>query len=170
MNDWKGAFTGSTAASVSLPVDRWGGDQTTRYNYQLDTFNNAADWYFENNSGPNSGYPDASLFNTQVEQDQSSGTRTMATVPMVGWTTLRSTACSYSVTKYGAQQSTDPNNPDCGNGILLNGNSVVNDPTDTSEPIDQTFASAWVTYLVGKFGDAANNGVAIYELDNEPEW
>ncbi len=170
MNDWKGAFTGSTAASVSLPVDRWGGDQTTRYNYQLDAFNNAADWYFENNPGPNSGYPDVSLFNSQVELDQSSGTRTMATVPMVGWSTLRSTACSFSVAKYGAQQSTDPNNPDCGNGILLNGNSIVNDPTDTSEPIDQTFASAWVTYLVGKFGDAANNGVAIYELDNEPEW
>jgi hypothetical protein len=170
MNDWKGAFTGPTAASVSLPVDRWGGDQTTRYNYQLDTFNNAADWYFENTPGPNSGYPDASLFNTQIEQDQSSGTRTMATIPMVGWTTLRSTACSYSVTKYGAQQSTDPNDPDCGNGILLNGSPVVNEPTDTSEPIDQSFAAGWVSYLTEKFGNAANNGVAIYELDNEPEW
>ena len=25
-------------------------------------------------------------------------------------------------------------------------------------------------YLVGKFGDAAHGGVAIYDLDNEPEW
>jgi Glycoside hydrolase family 44 len=27
-----------------------------------------------------------------------------------------------------------------------------------------------VKYLVGKFGDAAHGGVAIYDLDNEPEW
>jgi hypothetical protein len=47
---------------------------------------------------------------------------------------------------------------------------VVNDPADTSEPIDQTFAAGWVNYLVGKFGNAASGGVAIYELDNEPEW
>ena len=169
-NDWVGAFTAQTAASLSLPIDRWGGDQTTRYNYQLDVYNNAADWYFENSPGPNAGYPDVSLFNSQVALDQSAGTRTMATVPLIGWTTLRSTACSFSVAKYGAQQAADPNRPDCGNGILLNGNPVVNDPTDTSEPIDQTFASGWVSFLTGKFGNAANNGVAIYELDNEPEW
>jgi len=170
MNDWLGAFTGATAGSVKLPVDRWGGDQTTRYNYLTDSFSSAADWYFENNMGSATGYPDNSLFNSQVEQDQSSGTRTMATVPMIGWTTLRSSACSYSVAKYGAQQSTDPNRPDCGHGVLLNGTPVVNNPTDTSEPIDQTFVSGWVNYLTKRFGSAANGGVAIYELDNEPEW
>jgi hypothetical protein len=75
------------------------------------------------------------------------------------------------VAKYGAQKATDPYNPDCGNGVLLNGNNVTgNDPADTSTPIDQSFASGWVTYLVGKFGSAANGGVGIYSLDNEPEY
>jgi len=170
MNDWEYAFPASVAQAANLPVERWGGDQTTRYNYQLDSFNDAADYYFENQPGPTSGYPDTSLFNTQVEQDETTGTKTIATVPMVGWTTLRSTACGFSAAKYGAQQKSDPNRPDCGNGILLNGNSVVNDPNDTSEPIDETFTAGWVKYLVGKFGNAASGGVAIYELDNEPEW
>jgi hypothetical protein len=170
MNDWEYAFPAAVAQAANLPVDRWGGDQTTRYNYQLDSFNSAADYYFENSPGTTAGYPGTSLFNSQVEQDEISGTKTMATVPMVGWTTLRTNACSYSVAKYGAQQGADPNRPDCGNGTLLNGNSVVNDPTDTSEAIDETFTAGWVKYLVGKFGNAASGGVAIYELDNEPEW
>lgn len=170
MNDWEYAFAASVAQAANLPVERWGGDQTTRYNYQLDAFNNAADWYFENTFNAASGFPDTSLFNTQVEQDEVSGTKTMATVPMVGWTTLHTNACGYSVAKYGAQQGWDPNRPDCGNGVLLNGNNVVNNPADTSEPIDETFTAGWVKYLVGKFGNAASGGVAIYELDNEPEW
>jgi hypothetical protein len=170
MNDWFDALTPSILKSTNLPVERWGGNQTTRYNYLLDAYNTATNWYYENVPGTTSGYPDASMFNTQVVQDEAAGTRTIATVPMIGWTTLRSTACSFSVAKYGAQQAVDPNLPDCGNGILLNGNDVANDPTDTSEAIDQTFVAGWVNYLVGKFGNAAGGGVAIYELDNEPEW
>lgn len=170
MNDWFLALTPSIEQAANVPVERWGGDQTTRYNYLLDADNNAADWYFENSPGSTSGYPDTSIFNTQVAMDESTGTRTMVTVPLIGWTTQRSTACSFSVAKYGAQQGFDPNRPDCGNGILLNGSPVVNDPNDTSSPIDQTFDAGWVQFLVGKFGNAASGGVAIYELDNEPEW
>jgi hypothetical protein len=170
MNDWFHAFTAQTASAVALSVDDWTGDQTTRYNYQLDTDNGAREGFFENNPGPYAGYPDNSVFNTQVEQDQSTSTHTVATVPLIGWTALRSTACSFSVAKYGPQQATDPNHPDCGNGVLLNGNGVVNDPQDTSEPIDQSFVAGWVSYLAGKFGTAANGGVKVYELDNEPDF
>jgi hypothetical protein len=37
-------------------------------------------------------------------------------------------------------------------------------------PIDESWTSDWVKYLVGRFGNAANGGVAIYALDNEPTW
>ena len=47
---------------------------------------------------------------------------------------------------------------------------MANDPNDTSSPIDRTFDAGWVQSLVSKFGKANNGGVAIYELDNEPEW
>jgi hypothetical protein len=52
-----------------------------------------------------------------------------------------------------------------------NGCSVTgNDPTKTSTAVDSTFVGNWVSFLVGKFGKAANGGVAVYDLDNEPSW
>ena len=36
------------AAELRLPVRRWGGNATTRYNWQNDTTNTGSDWYFEN--------------------------------------------------------------------------------------------------------------------------
>src|SRR5258708_1549646 len=42
------------AADIDLPVNRWGGNATTRYNWQLDISNHAIDWYFENIDNQNS--------------------------------------------------------------------------------------------------------------------
>jgi hypothetical protein len=163
----------TTAAAANLSLDRSGGDAATRYNYQTDSYNSASDWWFENEEGSGPypvSYQENSTFNTQLEQNNAIGTKMIGTVPLIGWTTNRSGACSYSVSKYGAQQKTDTYKTDCGNGILLNGQRVVNDPTDTSTAIDETFTSGWVKYLVGRFGPGANGGVAIWDLDNEPSW
>jgi hypothetical protein len=166
----------SIPKAINLPVERWGGDSATRYNYLVDATNSAADFYFETNfpSG-NTSYPVMSQFNSQVTQDRATHTNTLATVPLIGYTTKRTAgACSYSVKKYGAQTVVDPNNTDCGTGILttaVNGSTTVkNDPTDTSMAIDQTFVGGWVKFLVGQFGPASTGGVAIYGLDNEPEY
>ena len=45
------------AAEIRLPVNRWGGNATTRYNWQNDTSNRASDWFFENipNDNPQPG-------------------------------------------------------------------------------------------------------------------
>jgi Glycoside hydrolase family 44 len=162
----------AVAKQISLPVNRWGGDATTRYNYLLDVTNSANDYYFENGINNNSAYPDVSDFNSQVSQDIATGTKTLGTVPLIGWTTARVKACGFSVAKYGAQQKTDPYWPDCGNGMMPDGKTSItgNNPSDTSTPVDETFVNGWVKYLVNKFGSAANGGVAIYDLDNEPEW
>lgn len=154
-----------------LPLDRWGGDFTTRYNYLLDVSNSANDYYFETNPNTNAAYPDVSQFNSEVEQDEQYLSKTIATMPLIGYTTKRQKACGFSVAKYGAQQIVDPNRPDCGNGVNPNGKNITgNDPADTSTVINESFVGGWVEYLVKKFGSAANGGVAIYELDNEPEY
>jgi hypothetical protein len=177
MNDY--GMDPSIPAAVNLPVERWGGDLATRYNYLLDADNSASDNYFETSfpAAPSSGptYPIASQFDTQATKDRATHTATLATVPLIGYTTQRiAGACSYSVAKYGSQTSVDPNNKDCGTGILVtpvNGTTTVkNDPTDTSVVIDQNFVGGWVNFLVGQFGIAQNGGVAIYGLDNEPEY
>jgi len=156
---------------LTVPVDRWGGDGTSRYNYLLDVGNIAGDYYFETLPNTNTAYPDVSQFNTQVEMDEQYGSVTLATMPLIGFTTKRARDCGFSVTKYGAQTQVDPYWTDCGNGVLTDGNNITgNDPADTSTVIDQTFDSGWVNYLVKKFGAATSGGVAIYELDNEPEY
>ena len=43
------------AAELDLPVRRWGGNATTRYNWQTDVHNVGSDWYFENIPDADSG-------------------------------------------------------------------------------------------------------------------
>lgn len=161
------------AAELHLPVRRWGGNATTCYNWQLDTSNHASDWYFENipndNSNP-AALPNGSSSDQFVEQDRRTGTRTIMTLPLIGWTPkARAYACGFSVSKYGSQQSTDPWRPDCGNGIRANGSEITgNDPTDTSLAIDPTFVQSWIAHFIARYGNAAAGGVRYYNLDNEP--
>ena len=164
----------SLAAELRLPVDRYGGNATTRYNWQNDTANRASDWFFENipNDNPNPAQlPDGSESDRFVDQDRSTGAKTVMTVPLIGWTPKsRAYACGFSVSKYGAQQQIDsPWHSDCGNGVRTGGAVIAgNDPLDTSVPITQTFVQNWMQHLVGRYGTAANGGVLFYDLDNEP--
>ncbi len=161
------------AAELRLPVRRWGGNAATRYNWQNDTANRASDWYFlnmpENNSNPGA-LPDGSTADGFVEQNQRTGTRSLLTVPLIGYTPkARTVACGFSVAKYGAQQQTDPYHPDCGNGLRADGSKITgNDPADTSNPIAPGFVQSWVSHLVSRYGPASQGGVRFYNLDNEP--
>jgi len=176
MNAWRlhdpDHESAKVAKAVRLPLNRWGGDAATRYNYKIDVTNAGNDWFFENIAGHNTQYPDISDFNTQVMGDRASGTKTMGTVPVMGWVAKsRTHAGSFSVAKYGPQQKTDPYWKDFGNGVKADGTKIMNnDPGDTCMPVDASWTEEWVKYLVNKFGDAAHGGVAIYSLDNEPTW
>jgi hypothetical protein len=160
------------AQEVRLPLNRWGGDADSRYNYKLDVTSAGDDWFFEVSRNSNPKSPDESEFNAQVVDDRNVGAKTMGTVPVMGWVAKsRAPGSGFSVAKYGPQQKTDPYWPDYGNGIKKDGTPVTgNDPTDISMPVDETWTAEWVKYLVGKFGNAASGGVAIYSLDNEPTW
>ena len=169
----------SAAKAVNLPIDRWGGNATSRYNYLLDVTSSASDWYFENQVGT-TGVEDTSAFNMQVASDAAVGAKTLGTIPVNGWVAKDGTSCSFPASKYVGQQFVDSGRG-CGNGVYpqgvsgctnVNGCDVTgNDPTFTSAKIDPpSWAGNWVTYLVSKFGTAANGGVSVYDLDNEPSW
>lgn len=161
------------AAELRLPVRRRGGNAQTRYNWQNDTSNRASDWFFENipndNDNPDA-LPNGSDADRFVEQDRRTGSQTILTAPLIGWTPKsRAVACGFSVAKYGPQQATDDWRPDCGNGVQPSGGPITgNDPTDTSLPITTTFVQGWIAHLIGRYGGAAQGGVAFYNLDNEP--
>lgn len=165
------------AAELRLPVRRWGGNHTSRFNYLVDTTNVGSDWYFENipqdNPDPGS-LPDGNTVDRFVEQDLRTGTASLVTLPLIGRVAGRRLPghpydCGFKVSLYGAQQSVDPWDPDCGNGVLLNGTEITwNDPADTSVAVGPDFVEGFVDHLVGRYGSGAGGGVRLYELDNEP--
>lgn len=173
-------FASSTQLSEgNLTVTRWGGNRTTRYNYLVDADNTAADYYFENLPGcwgadrnwcsPTPTDPkEQSNANAFLQAASAASVVTLFTVPTMGWV---ATTPKYghpfdcSCTS-GGQDSYDPYDTACGNG-LVGGQSIDCGPeTDTSIAIDPQWVKDWVTYLVGKFGPS--NGKRIYALDNEP--
>jgi len=167
------------AAELRLPVNRWGGNSTTRYNWQTNMHNVGFDWYFENipnaTLAPNKILPNGSESDQFVEQNNRTRTKSLITVPLIGWTpkapspTGHPYDCGFKVTKYGAQYSVDSWDTDCGNGVHTNGTNITgNDPTDTSTAIGPDFVTNWINHLVLNYGTAQNGGATYYALDNEP--
>ena len=159
---------------IKLPLDRWGGNAASRYNFKNDASNRANDWFFENQPEPDNKdpkkLPDGSHTDRFVADDKKAGTRSMITVPLIGVVAKdRELRCGFSVKKYGPQQRTDPGFPDCGNGVKPDGKTLItgNDPLDTSIVVNASFAKEWVQYLTKKFGTADKGGVLYYQMDNE---
>jgi len=71
----------AAVAKANITIDRWGGDSTERYNYQVDVTSSIADWYFENSTG-NGGDVGRSkrnkAFDYLVETNNSDGIKTLA--------------------------------------------------------------------------------------------
>ncbi len=168
----------SAAQAAGISVARWGGDSTSRYNYQLGVTNSSSDRHFENQSSATSVGPTGE-FNDLVTSDSSLGITTLGTVPVLGWVAKDGTSCSFPASTYPNQQSVD-NSRGCGNGVYPDGvngctnsagcNITGESTTVTSIAEGPAWAGGWVAYLVQAFGTAADGGVAIYDLDNEPSW
>jgi Glycoside hydrolase family 44 len=159
------------AHALGLTVDRWGGNSTSRYDFLTGFHNTGADWYFENIPPDSSSTLPHEAF---IDGDRGAGLASLITMPLIGWTpkagspTEHPYACGFKTATYGAQDSTDPWDPPCGNGVH-NGHQVTgNDPTDTSTQIDAAWVGDRVDDLVEEYGTAAEGGVSLYELDNEP--
>jgi hypothetical protein len=159
---------------LGLPVRRWGGNITTRYNWQTDVANHGSDWFFGNVKESNAtGLPDDSAVNRFINQNRQTAVESLIVLPMSGYVSnSNGLACGFSVQKYGPQQATAAadNRPDCGNGRKPDGSLIIgNDPLDTSVAIDPNFVADWVTYLVGRYGRADAGGIRFYNFDNEPD-
>lgn len=164
--------TPAQLADLRVTLNRRGGNNTSRYNWQQNADNRGQDWYFESVPlGPATAGESADTFFAESRQG---GAEPMLTVPMVGWVgriaANRDKLASFSIAKYGAQQDADWQwMPDAGNGVRTNGQEVTgNDPSDASVPADVAFQAGWVQHLVGKWGAASASGLKYYILDNEP--
>jgi hypothetical protein len=161
--------------ALNAPLNRWGGNSTTRYNWQIDAHSAGADWYFEtysDGSGSLSGSADQFVAATRSANN---GAYPMFTIPMIDYLanlgSNRSTLAGFSVKKYGAQTGTDPWNSDAGNGIsAATGQSITgNNPLDTGVANNTAIQQSWVQHFVNTFGSSTSTaGVKYYILDNEP--
>jgi hypothetical protein len=157
---------------LNTPLNRSGGNNTTRYNWQLNADNRGSDWYFESigDSSATAGERGDSFF----AESRAANAQPMLTIPMVDWVAKlglnRSKLASFSIGKYGAQTGNDWQwFADAGNGVLSNGTNIAsNDPNDANVPSTSAFQQAWVQHLVTRWGTQANNGLRYYILDNEP--
>jgi hypothetical protein len=161
----------SQLSALNVPLNRWGGNPTSRYNWQINADNRGADWYFQ--SIPYANTPGGE-FDAFVTTSRAGGAEPMVTIPIIGWVaklgTNRSKLSSFSIAKYGPQTDADHQwFPDAGNGIsAVTGQPIAgNDPNDASVLHNSSFQQQWVQHLVGRWGNAQSGGVRYYILDNE---
>ncbi len=158
---------------LNVLLNRYGGNNATRYNWQLNADNRANDYYFESIAEA-SAVP-GERGDTFFSRSEAHGALTMLTIPTIGWVAKvgpnRGKLAGFSIAKYGAQTGNDAQwFADAGNGTLKSTGKPVtgNDPNDANVPNSSAFEQGWVKHLVGKWGTAARGGVKYYILDNEP--
>ena len=163
--------TAATLSDLNAPLNRLGGNNTSRYNWQQNADNRAADYFFES-----IGDTDATAGgrgDTFISDSKAGGAQPMLTIPTIGWVAnlgpSRAKLPSFSVSKYGAQQSTDPYMPDAGNGVHPDGSLITgNSPQDANVLDSADIEGGWITHLTSKWGTADKSGLKYYILDNEP--
>jgi hypothetical protein len=180
----------ATITDSGLTEVRWGGDSTSTYNWQLQTYNSANDYFFEDYAaqGFNNGADGSS---TQFIQDViAAGSNPLMTMVMLPWvaqtpeTSVQQGGVdnyhwSFSVTEYGPQCAADPYNTDAGDGIVAgtcsNPTYITANPNDAyfplldepgqNDPPNSVYRNQWAAALAAAFGSAPH----FYDMDNEIE-
>jgi hypothetical protein len=172
---------------MSPKMIRWGGNQTSDYNWKAFTYNAGGDWYFEDFGISNSGaYMNDSV--QMVKYAMDAGSHILTTMPTLSWVAKESGHWSYSVKKFGPQCKVNPNNPDGGNGQKPDCKTrVTTGPvTDAYYPLVDTLSDCktgnclyrdeWTKALSAAFGNSKCSvpyseitSCHFYDLDNEPE-
>ena len=164
--------TTSQLTDLNVSLNRYGGNNSSRYNWQVNGDNRDADWYFESIGDTSSVAGERG--DTFISNSRAGGAQAMITVPMIGWVAKlgasRAKLASFSQAKYGAQTGNDAQwFPDAGNGILKSTNQPVsgNDPNDANVQNSSLYQQSWIQHIVSTWGLAANGGQPYYILDNE---
>jgi hypothetical protein len=177
----------NNVSGLSPGLVRWGGNQTSNYNWKTFTYNSGADWYFEDfGLGNQNGNINDSV--GMVSYVVGAGSHMLTTMPTMDWVAKESGHWSFSVAKYGAQCGVDPYNTDAGNGRKPDCRTrVATGPlTDAYYPLVNTagdcttgnclYRDEWTAALSAAFGNGTCKvpyspitSCHFYSLDNEPE-
>ena len=165
--------TPAQLADLNAPLNRYGGNNTTRYNWQINADNRGQDWYFQ--SIPEASATAGKRGDDFIADAKGAGAEPAVTIPTIGWIARlganRAKLASYSVAKYGPQTGNDAQwMPDAGNGSRASDGAKItwNDQADANTLNNATIQRGWINHLVTRWGVAANGGLKYYILDNEP--
>jgi hypothetical protein len=166
----------ATITDSGMSVVRWGGNGTSTYNWQTQTYNADNDYYFEDFGTSEIGDGDSAQFIKDVQKAGSNPLMTMVMLPWVAKTAENNNGhWSFSIAKYGAQCKADPFNADAGNGQKpdCKTNMTGNDPNDAyfplldqpgvGDPAGSVYRNQWAAALAAAFGTAPH----FYDMDNE---
>ena len=155
---------------LNAPLHRYGGNNTSRYNWQLNADNRGQDWYFQS-------IGEASATAGQRGDDfvlnsRAAGAEPMLTVPMIEYVAKvganRAKLASFDSRIYGAQDDCDWQwFPTACNGMRGGQPITGNNPLDANVLNSTTLQGSWVSHLVQRFGQSDAGGVRYYILDNE---
>jgi hypothetical protein len=165
----------NTITDSGMTVVRWGGNATSRYNWQAGTYNAANDWYFADYGYTEIGESDSAKYIRDVKAAGSNPLMTMVMLDWVAKDVNDGSAYSFSVAKYGSQCAVNPYNSDDGDGVKTDCATDItgNDPNDANVPIKDSpqqgdppgtvYRNQWAAALAAAFGSAPH----FYDMDNE---
>ncbi|MCL2448511.1 MAG: glycosyl hydrolase [Polyangiaceae bacterium] len=147
--------------ALGVTARRWGGNASSRYNWEIHAANRSQDWFFENR--PEVHYDEYLAANAAHE------VASAVVVPMIGWVAKDATSYSFPVSVFGAQQKTEPGNPDVGNGVDPSGNKIApGPPARTSIAAPPEWVKHWIAAIRANDAKTGKKSVYEYILDNEP--
>lgn len=146
---------------------RWGGNHTSRYNWELgNAWNTGKDWFFKNVDYDGKSEPAHQRF---IDDGSAHGVVTALTVPLIGWVAKDSSSYGFPVSTFGAQRRVAPENADVGDGVRRGGATITPGPAArTSVPMPPESIGRWVRSIRARAEATKSRGVKIYILDNEP--
>jgi hypothetical protein len=171
---------GSNYASASvikgagITIQRWGGNGTSKYNWQGDLSSAGNDWFFLNTYSKPPGTPETEKdYYKYIKDALDAGAQVNFSIPIQSWIAKPHPEkggryCSYPLKLYPQQDKNDGQG--CGNGMLPGGKETIwdNDPSLTMVPNSPEFQKGLIENIKKLFGGAAGKGVKFYTLDNEP--
>lgn len=152
----------SASEDLNATAYRWGGNPMTRYNWKLDAYNTASDWYFENVK--------VSSWERFLDRALQREAYVSLTVPIIGWVAKDTTSVAFPVSRFGQQASMDvAYRPEAGNGVFPDGTEVApGSPEMTSVAAPPEFVAEWVRTIRAQDESRGVRRVHAYILDNEP--
>lgn len=137
-------------------VNNWGGNPSTRYNWELgNAWNAGSDWEYRNG---NYGHQTGNIADKFIAETLAADAAIRLSVPTLGWVanSTDNDDCSFPLPNGG-----------CGDGYGSNCDErdIVADPTIANVATDVEFVRRWMQHIRALHGD----NLQIIAMDNEPE-